>query len=274
MENIRNSGEIGEKELLAVSFGTSYPKNRRQTIGAIEDALEQAFPDWSVRRAFTSKKVIANIKKKENLSIDSLAEALERAKENGVKRLVLQPTLMMDGIEYQELLAQVQKEQQAFERLTVGRPLLDEEADFRQIVQILTEQTGQYEDGKTAICFMGHGTTVKANCVYEKLQQMLFDCGYRNYLIGTVEAEPNLTQLRKKVKDAGYARVILQPLMIVAGDHANHDMAGDGEDSWKSAFEADGCEVVCILKGLGEIPMIQNLFVAHAKRAIENGSLQ
>lgn len=269
MENVRNGGGIGEKELLAVSFGTSYAQNRRRTIGAIEEALEQAFSDWSIRRAFTSKKIIARIREMENLSIDYLEEAMERAKENGVKQLVLQPTLMMDGIEYQELLEKVRKEQQAFERLTVGRPLLDQETDFRQLVQILTEQTRKYADKKTAICFMGHGTASKANRVYETLQNMFTDCGYHNYLVGTVEAEPNLTQLRQKVKEQGYDRVILQPLMIVAGDHANHDMAGDNEDSWKSAFKSDGCEVVCILKGLGEIPEVQNMFVTHAKRAIE-----
>lgn len=268
MEDIRNGNGIGEKELLTASFGTSYSKNRRRTIGAIEDAFVQAFSDWSVRRGFTSRRVIDQIRKKEGLSIDSIDEAMERAKRNGVKRLVIQPTLVLGGREYERILEKAERMQDDFERLSVGKPLLHAEDDFKCLAQAITAETRQYDDGKTAVCFMGHGTESKANQGYERLQKRLKDDGYENYFIGTVEAKPDVVHLKKKISKKDYTRVVLQPLMTVAGDHANQDMAGDGKDSWKNIFETEGYEVICILQGLGELPRIRQLFVRHAKDAM------
>lgn len=267
LENTRNQDGIGEKELLAASFGTSYQDTRCRTIGAIEEELERAFPEYSVRRGFTSRMIINRVKTRDQIVIDSLEEALRRAADNGVKRLIVQPTHMMDGFEYTALADKVAEYSRFFEAAAVGKPLLSSEGDFQAVVQALIEETEEYDDKETAFCFMGHGTEAQANQVYRKLQEMFLAAGHENYFIGTVEAEPALEEVLAQVKKGSYKRAVLQPLMIVAGDHANNDMAGDEEGSWKRAFEEAGYEVSCILKGLGELEKIRRIFVRHAKEA-------
>ncbi len=268
MEDKKQFDKIREQEILAVSFGTSYVENCRRTIGAIECALGESFPDWTLSRAFTSQRIINHIKKRDGVSIDNMEEAFQRAKENGVKRLVIQPTLIMDGIEYEKILKEVEAHRLDFPELALGKPLLSEEEDFHCLAQILTEETKEYEDGNTAFCFMGHGTQVQANQIYERLQKKLWEMGYHNYFIGTVEAEPDLPELLEKVKAGTYLRVVLMPLMIVAGDHAANDMAGE-KDSWKTAFESQDYEVICLMRGLGELPKVHQMFIRHGKEAIK-----
>ena len=267
LENTRNQDGIGAWELLAASFGTSYQDTRCRTIGAIEEDLEQAFPEYSVRRGFTSRMIINRVKTRDQIAIDSLEEALRRAADNGVKRLIVQPTHMMDGFEYTALADKVAEYSRFFEAAAVGKPLLSSEGDFQAVVQALIEETEEYDDGETAFCFMGHGTEAQANQVYRKLQEMFLAAGHENYFIGTVEAEPALEEVLAQVKKGSYKRAVLQPLMIVAGDHANNDMAGDEEGSWKRAFEEAGYEVSCILRGLGELEKIRRIFIKHAKEA-------
>lgn len=267
MENTRNQDGIGEKELLAASFGTSYQDTRCRTIGAIEEELERAFPEYSVRRGFTSRMIINRVKTRDQIAIDSLEEALKRAADNKVRHLIVQPTHMMDGFEYTALVNKVEEYSHQFEQTTVGKPLLSSEEDFQAVIQALTEETEEYDDGETAFCFMGHGTEAQANQVYEKLQEMFRTAGHENYFIGTVEAEPALEEVLAQVKKGPYKRSVLQPLMIVAGDHANNDMAGEEEGSWKKAFEEAGYEVSCILRGLGELEKIRRIFIKHAKEA-------
>ena len=267
LENTRNQDGIGAWELLAASFGTSYQDTRCRTIGAIEEDLEQAFPEYSVRRGFTSRMIINRVKTRDQIAIDSLEEALRRAADNGVKRLIVQPTHMMDGFEYTALADKVAEYSRFFEAAAVGKPLLSSEGDFQAVVQALIEETEEYDDGETAFCFMGHGTEAQANHVYRKLQEMFLAAGHENYFIGTVEAEPALEEVLAQVKKGSYKRAVLQPLMIVAGDHANNDMAGDEEGSWKRAFEEAGYEVSCILRGLGELEKIRRIFIKHAKEA-------
>ncbi|MBQ7707985.1 MAG: sirohydrochlorin cobaltochelatase [Lachnospiraceae bacterium] len=265
-----NQDEIGESELLVVSFGTSFNDSRRLTIGAIEGALTDAFPDYSVRRGFTSQIIIDHVKDRDNVTIDNVTEALDRAVDNGVKTLVVQPTHLMNGFEYNDLVDEISQYADAFDQIVIGEPLLTSEEDFEAVAKAITEATKEYDDGKTAICFMGHGTEADSNGVYAHMQEVLTNLGYDNYFIGTVEAVPSLEDLIKAVGEGEYERVVLEPLMVVAGDHANNDMAGDDEDSWKSAFEAEGYEVVCVLKGLGEFPEIQKLYVQHAQDAIDS----
>ena len=265
LDNPRNQDGIGEKELLVVSFGTSYNDSRRLTIGAIENAMEEAFPEYAVRRGFTSQIIIDHVKSRDNVSIDNVKQALDRAVENGVKTLVIQPTHLMDGLEYHELVDEVAQYSDAFENLAIGKPLLTSEADFQAVEQAITEATAEYDDGKTAICFMGHGTEAASNAVYETLQDQLTQSGHENYYIGTVEAEPSLDTVLSAVQKGTYERVILVPLMIVAGDHANNDMAGEEADSWKSTFEAAGYQVECLLNGVGELESIQKILVEHAQ---------
>ena len=216
LDDPRNQDGIGENELLVVSFGTSYNDSRRLTIGAIEDAMEAAFPDYSVRRGFTSQIIIDHVKSRDGEVIDNVGEALDRAVDNGVKNLFIQPTHLMDGLEYNDLVNEVAQYADAFDSVTIGYPLLTSDEDFQTVAQALVDATASYDDGKAG----------------------------------------------------DYERVILRPMMIVAGDHANNDMAGDEEDSWKSAFEAAGYEVECVVEGLGQLEAIQNLIIAHVQAKI------
>lgn len=270
LDNPRNQDEIGEQELLVVSFGTSYNDSRRLTIGAVEDALEEAFPDYSVRRGFTSQIIIDHVKDRDGEVIDNVEEALDRAVDNGVRTLVVQPTHLMNGLEYDELMETLTNYSDAFEQVAVGEPLLTSDADFEAVMKAIVEDTAEYDDGETAICFMGHGTEADSNEVYGKMQELLTENGYENYYVGTVEAEPSLDDVLAAVGKGEYKKVVLKPLMVVAGDHANNDMAGDEEGSWKTAFEEAGYEVTCIVNGLGELEAIQNLYVEHAQAAVDS----
>lgn len=270
LDNVRNQDEIGEKELLVASFGTSFNDNRRLTIGAIENAMEKAFPDYSVRRGFTAQIIIDHVERRDGIHIDNMDEALERAINNGVKTLVVQPTHLMNGLEYEELTGQLAEYADSFEQVAVGEPLLTSDDDFNRVMKAIVEATAEYDDGETAICFMGHGTEAASNEVYGKMQDLLKANGYDNYYVGTVEAEPSLEDVLTAVQAGDYKKVVLEPLMIVAGDHANNDMAGDEEGSWKTEFENAGYEVTCILRGLGELPEIQQILVEHAQKAIDS----
>ena len=268
LDNPRNQDGIGETELLVVSFGTSYNDNRRLTIGAIEDSLEKAFPEYGVRRGFTSQIIIDHIKNRDGEAIDNVAQALERAADNGVKTLIVQPTHLMNGLEYQDLENEVAQYSDAFQQVVIGAPLLTSEEDYEKVMGAVVEATAEYDDGETAICLMGHGTEAESNSVYEKVQETFRSAGYDNYFVGTVEAHPGLEDVLKDVQEGEYRRVVLRPLMIVAGDHANNDMAGDEEGSWKFAFEAAGYQVETVVEGLGQLPAIQELFADHVRAAV------
>ncbi|MGI6017284.1 MAG: sirohydrochlorin cobaltochelatase [Marvinbryantia sp.] len=270
LDNIRNQDEIGEKELLVMSFGTSFNDSRRLTIGAIEDAIEKALPDWSVRRGFTANIVIDHIESRDGYHIDDINEALDRAVDNGVKNLVVQPTHLMNGIEYEEVTGKLAEYADSFEKVAIGEPLLTSDEDFDIVADAIAEATAEYDDGETAICFMGHGTEHEANAVYQKMQDVLTEKGKTNYFVGTVEGSPTLDDVLAAVQAGEYKKVVLRPLMVVAGDHANNDMAGDEEGTWKNVFEEAGYEVESVLEGLGQIPAIQDLYVAHAQAAVDS----
>ena len=270
LDNVRNQDEIGDNELLVVSFGTSFNDSRRLTIGAIEDKLDEEFgKDYSVRRGFTSQIIIDHVKRRDGIAIDNMAEALDRAVDNGVKNLVIQPTHLMNGLEYTDVVNEVGDYADAFDQVAIGDPLLTSDEDFDEVVKAITDATAEYDDGETAICFMGHGTEADSNEVYQKMQDKLTDAGFENYFVGTVEATPSVDDVLAKVQAGDYKKVVLEPLMIVAGDHANNDMAGDEEGSWKTTFEDAGYDVTCLVRGLGELPAIQDIFVKHAQAAID-----
>ena len=268
-DNPRNADGIGETEVLVVSFGTSFNDSRVATIGAIEAAMEKAFPEYSVRRGFTANIIIDHVLRRDGEKIDDLTEALDRAVANGVKELLVVPTHLMNGYEYTDVQEALKDYGRKFDKISLSAPILTTDADYDAVIKAITADTKQYLDGQTAICFMGHGTENASNHVYADMQAKLKAAGYKDYFIGTVEAEPTFQEVVDAVKAAGYKKVILEPLMIVAGDHANNDMA-DPEDpeSWYSLFKAAGIEPTVRLKGLGEFPAIQQLLVEHAKAAL------
>ena len=268
-DNPRNQDGIGENELLIISVGTSAPEIRRLTIGAIEATMEKAFPEYAVRRGFTNQTIIGRIKHREGISIDNAGEALARAAANGVRNLVIQPTHMMDGVEYRKVVTEAAKYQNSFSSLSIGAPLLTSDEDFRVVADALVSSTAAYDDGKTAICFMGHGTEAASNEVYARMQKLLWDSGWAHYFIGTMEAAPTGEDVLAMVKTRNYSRVLLRPMMIVAGGHVNHHMAGKEAGSWKQIFQSAGYEVVCQVHALGELEAIQNLLIDHARAAIE-----
>ena len=258
-----------DKAILVVSFGTSFNVSRNITIGGIESAIQEAYPDYDVRRAFTSQIIIDVLDERDGIKIDNVTEALDKLVADGVKTLVVQPTHLMNGFEYDDLMSELESYKDQFDSLSVGEPLLTSDADMAAVIDAITARTGLYADEDTAIVFMGHGTHHEANAVYATLQDKITAAGYSNYYIGTVEASPSLDDMIAAVKAGGYTRVVLEPLMVVSGDHANNDMAGDEEDSWKTAFEAEGIEVVSILEGLGQYNEIQDIYVQHVQAAME-----
>ncbi len=260
----------GTKAILVVSFGTSYNDSRDLTIGGIENAITAAFPDYEVRRAFTAQTIIDILKDREGITIDNVAEAMDKLVADGVSTLIIQPTHLMNGYEYDDIVEDVNKYADKFDSLVIGEPLLTSDDDFTKVIDVITAETASYSNEETAVVFMGHGTEHEANAVYPKMQEMLTAAGYNNYFIGTVEATPTLEDVLKAVQDGGYKKVVLEALMVVAGDHANNDMAGDEEDSWKSAFEKAGFETECILKGLGQFEGIQAIYVEHVQAAIDS----
>ena len=268
LDLVRNEDGIGDRELLVVSFGTSFNDSRRLTIGGIEAAIAEAMPDYAVRRAFTAQIIIDHVERRDGMHIDNVTEALDRAVANGVKTLVVQPTHLMHGFEYDDVVAELAAYADAFEQLVVGEPLLTSDDDFDRVADVLIDLLKDYDDGQTALVYMGHGTEHEANAVYAKMQDILTAKGAENYYIGTVEAAPSVDDVLTAIQDKGYTRVVLRDMMVVCGDHANNDMAGDEEDSWKSILTAAGYEVVPVLEGLGQVPEIQQIYVEHAQAAV------
>ncbi len=287
----RNADDIGENELLVVSFGTSFNESRANDIKGIEDALEEAFPDWSVRRAFTAQIIINHVQARDGEAIDNVDQALQRAVDNGVKNLVIQPTHLMHGAEYDELVDTLANYEDKFESVVVSEPLLgevgadatkvnDDKKTVAEAVVKAAVATAGYdslqaadEDG-CAFVLMGHGTAHVAKVTYSQMQTQMNELGYKNVFIGTVEGEPEETACEAvidAVSEAGYKKVILRPLMVVAGDHANNDMAGEEDDSWASMFKASGNfdSVDCQIEGLGRIEDVQKLYVEHSKAVIK-----
>ena len=286
-----NGDEIGERELLVVSFGTSYNASRVEDIGAIEKALQKALPEMSVRRAFTSQIIINHVQARDGERIDNVAQALDRAVSNGVKRLVIQPTLLMHGAEYDELCETVAAYADKFESVAVAEPLLgkvgrdasavneDKQTVAKAVVAdaVADAGYGSLEEAAgegVAFVLMGHGTSHTAKVSYSQMQEQMKNLKYENVFIGTVEGEPEETACEnviEAVKAAGYKKVVLRPLMVVAGDHAHNDMAGEDEDSWVNLFRAAGAfdQVECQIAGLGSIPAIQDLYIEHAKEAMK-----
>jgi sirohydrochlorin cobaltochelatase len=265
---VTKSADSGKPVILVVSFGTSYNDSRKKTIGAIEEAIANAYPAYSVRRAFTSQIVIDHISQRDGEKIDNVTEAMNRLVADGVKDVIIQPTHLMNGIEEKEMVSQIKPFENKLS-IKYGKPVLSSDADYTALVTILKDGTKEYDKPDTAIVFMGHGTEDAANADYARLADLFREKGYSNYFIGTVEASPSLDDVIAQVRDAGLEKILLLPLMIVAGDHANNDMAGDEDDSWKSILTAEGFSVQTLIRGLGEYPALQAHIVQHVADALQ-----
>lgn len=289
-DDSRNQDDIGENEILVVSFGTSFNDSRVKDIKAIEDAMQKAFPNWSVRRAFTSQIIINHIQARDGYAIDNVEQALERAINNGVKNLIIQPTHLMQGAEYNDLVKLAEDYRDKFEKVDIAYPLLGEvgndssttNEDKKKVCEIVTKEAvklssydslDKAKEDKTAFIFMGHGTNHSAMVTYSQMQKQLDELNYDNVFIGTVEGDENFSAdaMIDKLSKKGYTKLILRPLMVVAGDHANNDMAGSEEDSWLSIFNSSNKfeKVDTQIEGLGRLDGIQEIYIDHTKASIK-----
>ena len=256
--------------ILVVSFGTSYNDSRHITIGAIEDAIREAYPDYDVRRAFTAQIIIDKLAERDGIVIDNFEQAMDKLVEEGVQKVIVQPTHLMAGYEYTDVLNSLQSNYaDKFDAIVLGDPLLTSDEDYSEVVEAICDATAEYDDGQTAICFMGHGTEADSNGDYAHLQQVLTDAGHTSYFVGTVEATPTFDDVVEAAQAAGFTKAVLRPLMVVAGDHANNDMADtEDPDSFASKFIAAGFEVECVVEGLGQLVAIDDIYVRHVADAI------
>ena len=265
-----NGASTARPVVLVVSFGTSYDDSRHITIGAIEDAIrEKYWPEWEVRRAFTAQTILDILNEREGIAIDNVADALDRCVADGVTKLVVQPTHLMNGYEYTDLKDELADYESRFDAVSLGDPLLSSDADFTAVAQAIAEAMASYDDGETAICLMGHGTEADSNSVYGRMQEVFRNEGLNRFFVGTVEAAPTCADVIAGVQAAGCAKAVLAPFMVVAGDHANNDMAdAEDPDSWVSQFTAAGIETTCVLSGLGQHVGIQDVYVGHVENAM------
>lgn len=258
----------GDKVLLVVSFGTSYNENRDKTIGAIEREMSVRFPGREIRRAFTSKMIIKKLAERDNEKIDYITEAMERLVDDGIRDVIVQPTHIMCGTEYDDVVREVSEFANDFDKLSIGRPLLYGESDYDDVVDVIEKTILSEVSGEDAtVVLMGHGTEHQANSAYSQLAYKLILSGHPNVFVTTVEGFPSFDDTLSLMKGKGYKSVVAHPFMVVAGDHANNDMAGDEDDSLKSIFESEGYDVKCVIKGLGEYKEFRELFVEHAEDA-------
>jgi len=259
--------EIKKKAILVVSFGTSHAETRDKTIGAIEKDIAAAYPEYEIRRAFTSRMIIKVLANRDGISVDNVTEAMERLVEEDFQTVIVQPTHVINGDMNDEMVAVIRSYMDKFEEIKIGQPLLAHTEDYQKVIRAIIEQFSDIGDNESLV-LMGHGTGHHINTVYATLDYQFKAMGHSNVFVGTVEAYPGVYAVAKQVKLYNPQKVILLPLMIVAGDHANNDMAGDGDDSWKSIFERAGYEVKCILQGLGEVQAIRDIFLEHISAAM------
>ncbi len=258
-----------KKGILVVSFGTSHLDTMEKTIAVIEREIAQKFPECHIYRAFTSRMIIRRLKKAEAMDIDTVEQALRRMAADGIEDVIVQPTHIINGIENDRMMEDLMEDMSCFRRIRVGRPLLSSVDDYKKSIHAVMDRTELYDD--EMLVLMGHGTDHHANSAYPTLEYTFHALGYDRVLVGTVENFPDLKNVMAKLEIAGRKKVALMPFMLVAGDHAKNDMAGE-EDSWKSELEEEGYEVRVIMKGLGEFEGIRRIFLEHIEETMEKGA--
>ncbi len=264
----KQMSDTTKKAILAVSFGTSHNDTREVTIDAIEKDMQAAFPEYPLYRAWTSKMIINKVNKRDYVHIDTVKEAMEKMRADGITDVLVQPTHVINGIENDIMKEEALSYREDFHSISFGDPLLTSEQDNREVIGAVAEEFSHLKDDEVLV-LMGHGTTHYANSIYAALDYTFKDRGHKNIFLGTVEAYPSMDSIMKLVKEYDPSKVVLAPFMIVAGDHAKNDMAGDDPESWYSQFKDAGYEVEAVIKGLGEYPGIRKILVNHLK-ALEN----
>lgn len=264
-------GDASKQAILVVSFGTSYSETREATIGAVEKEISVSFPDHDVRRAFTSQTIIDKLKERDGLEIDNVTEAMDRLVSDGVGTLIVQPTHVMNGIEYDEMVSMIEPYKDRFESISYGAPMLSSDDDYDKVVDVIAEEIPQLSEPDTAVVLVGHGSEHFANAAYAALSYRFHSKGYENCFVGTVEAFPDIEDIKARVKESGAEKVVLLPFMIVAGDHATNDICGEEEGTWYTEFKNEGYEVTAIKKGLGEYAGLRSLFIDHINDVIADG---
>lgn len=257
-----------KKAILVVSFGTSFHRTREKNIDRIEKDIEEAYPDYRIYRAWTSKMIIAKLLRRDQIKVPTVAEAVEQMIEDGITELIVQPTHVLNGVENDLMKEDVLKRRDAFKSVSFGDPLLTSQEDNEEVIRAVMEEFTDLKEDE-ALVLMGHGTTHYANSIYAALDYTFKDMGYSRVFLGTVEAYPSMESLKKQIRALGPKKLILAPFMVVAGDHAIHDMSGEDEDSWRSQFEREGYEVACQMKGLGEYPGVRKIYLEHVRAAEE-----
>ena len=257
-----------KKALLVISFGTSYKETREKTIEAIENKLRETFSEYDFYRAFTSRMIIKKLKNRDGLLVDTPLEALEKINKEGYSEVLCQSLHIINGIEYEMTLKEIEEYKNEFDKIELGKPLLTSEDDYDKAITAIVNNSPKLRDDE-ALILMGHGTEHLENSAYVRLDYKFKKKGFNNVFVGTVEGFPLIEDVIEHIKEIGIKKIYLMPFMIVAGDHAQNDMAGDEEDSWKSILEDKGYEVEVILKGLGEFEEIRSIFVEHAFNKIK-----
>ena len=264
-----NAPATPKPAIVVVSFGTSYASSRHMTIGAIEADIREAFPDYEVRRAFTAQTIIDHVEKDTGRHIDNFEEAMDKLVAEGVREVVVQPTHLMNGFEYQDVAKSLEDYRSKFDKVALGQPLLASQADQIAVAKAVKASMEKYEDGETAICLMGHGTEAESNSIYTTMQGVFAELGFKDYLVATVEATPTFEDVRDVALEAGYTKAVLRPFMVVAGDHATNDMADTSDpESFASIMAAAGFEVQSVLEGLGQIVEVDEVYVSHVQDAV------
>ncbi len=255
-----------KKAILVVSFGTSHKKTREKTIERIEQDIGRAYPDFKIYRAFTSRLIINILKIRDGFGVMTVKEAMAQMSKDGIEEVIVQPTHILNGLENEKMTEEIHTCKKLFKSVKIGAPLLTSTQDYHKVIAGFLEYF-PFINGEEAYVLMGHGTAHYSNAGYAALEYMFRDHGREDIYVATAEAYPAIGNVIKQLKKKNYNKLTLVPFMIVSGEHALNDMAGDDEDSWKSLLKEEGYEVNCSLKGLGEYIGIRNIFIEHVEEA-------
>ena len=267
-----------KKAILVWSFGTTYAETRKVTIEAIENRVRAEFPEWTVRRAFSAHKVIKVLKERDGINVDTPEQAMQKLADEGFTTVAVLVLDIVPGVEYDydKRVFDTWEKKKVFKKMSISLPLLyymgqeKKPDDFIPVLNAFKTELPKKATGNKAILIMAHGTVHPANAYYTIIQDRINKLGWKNTWLYTVEGTPTLEDVLEQMKAKKITKVTLYPFMLVAGDHAHNDMAGEDKESHKSRLTAAGFKVDAYLHGIGENVAIQNLYMQRLKDAIGN----